>query len=181
MRFASVAGMSSTPQPSEQAVSVPTETRIPDIDLLASIGFSWRELRRGAVADQLRDKLFGEGDSALDPGQVDTLDLLIERDSWRMGDLAEALRVDPSTATRAIQRLEKLDLARRSALPSDGRVVTVSATAAGRERHAIIGERRLKALSQILNRFSPEELVVLEALLGRFVKAIDEVSVTFEP
>ncbi|MFM7092977.1 MAG: MarR family winged helix-turn-helix transcriptional regulator, partial [Actinomycetota bacterium] len=99
----------------------------------------------------------------------------------RMGDLAEALRVDPSTATRAIQRLEKLDLARRSALPSDGRVVTVSATAAGRERHAIIGERRLKAMSQILSRFSAEELVVLADLLDRFVKSIDEVAVTFEP
>jgi DNA-binding MarR family transcriptional regulator len=98
-----------------------------------------------------------------------------------MGDLAEALRVDPSTATRAIQRLEKLDLARRSALPSDGRVVTVSVTPAGRERHAIISERRLKAMSQILSRFSPTELVALEELLGRFVKAIDEVSVTFEP
>jgi hypothetical protein len=68
--------MNSTPQPHKQVVSVPTETHVPDIDVLASIGFSWRELRRGAVADRLRDKLFGEGDSALDPGQVDTLDLL---------------------------------------------------------------------------------------------------------
>lgn len=173
--------MSSTPQPTPRAVSVPVETPIPDINVLAGIAYAWRELRRGAVADQLRDKLFGEGDSALDPGQVDTLDLLVERDSWRMGDLAEALRVDPSTATRAIQRLEKLNLAERSALPSDGRVVTVSITAAGRERHAIIGARRLKAMSQILSRFSASELVTLEELLGRFVKAIDEVSVTFEP
>lgn len=179
--MASVQVMSSTPQPNNQTVSVPVETPIPDINVLAGIAYAWRELRRGAVADQLRDKLFGEGDSALDPGQVDTLDLLVERDSWRMGDLAEALRVDPSTATRAIQRLEKLDLAHRSALPSDGRVVTVSVTPAGRERHAIIGERRLKAMSQILSRFSPAELVALEELLGRFVKAIDEVSVTFEP
>ncbi|MBU3703389.1 MAG: MarR family transcriptional regulator, partial [Ilumatobacteraceae bacterium] len=114
--MASVSLMSSTPQPAVPAVSVPTESQIPDINVLASIGFSWRELRRGAVADRLRDKLFGEGDSALDPGQVDTLDLLVERESWRMGDLAEALRVDPSTATRAIQRLEKLHLAERSAL-----------------------------------------------------------------
>lgn len=179
--FASVRSMTSTPQPSEQAVSVPAEACIPDIDVLASIGFSWRELRRGAVADQLRDKLFGVGDSALDPGQVDTLDLLVERESWRMGDLAEALRVDPSTATRAVQRLEKLDLARRSTLPSDGRVVTVSATAAGHERHAIIGARRLKAMSQILGPFAPGELATLADLLDRFVKSIDEVGVSFEP
>lgn len=172
--------MSSTPN------SLPNSTdevaaSIPDIDVVASIAFSWRELRRGAAASSIRDKLFGEGESALDPGQVDTLDLLVERDSWRMGDLAEALHVDPSTATRAIQRLEKLDLARRSALASDGRVVTVSVTPAGRRRHEIISERRFKAMSHILSPFSPDELVTLEALLGRFVAAIDEVADSFEP
>ncbi|MEY2627460.1 MAG: hypothetical protein RJB08_1219 [Actinomycetota bacterium] len=183
--FASVLHVSSTPnrlpESSIVADSAGTMPSVPDIDVVASIAFSWRELRRGAAGSAIRDKLFGEGESALDPGQVDTLDLLVERDSWRMGDLADALHVDPSTATRAIQRLEKLDLAKRSALPTDGRVVTVSVTPAGRKRHAIISERRFKAMGHILSSFSPEELVDLEALMGRFVAAIDEVAHTFEP
>jgi len=177
--------MNGTPRsghrPEVAATSVSADAAVPDIDAIAAIAFAWRELRRGAGSSAIRDKLFGEGDSALDPGQVDTLDLLVERDSWRMGDLAEALRVDPSTATRAIQRLEKLDLARRSALPTDGRVVTVSATPAGRQRHAIIGERRFKAMSQILSRFTADELVVFAELISRFVNSIDDVATTFEP
>jgi hypothetical protein len=36
-------------------------------------------------------------------------------------------------------------------------------------------------MSQILSRFSADELVVLAELLDRFVKSIDEVAVTFEP
>ena len=179
-RFASVLDVSSTPQRLPETTDS-LASAVPDIDIVASIALSWRELRRGAAASSLRDKLLGEGDSALDPGQVDTLDLLVERESWRMGDLAEALHVDPSTATRAIQRLEKLDLAKRSALPSDGRVVTVSVTTEGRKRHAVISERRFKAMSHILSSFTPAELVTLEASLGRFVAAIDEVAHTFEP
>ena len=154
---------------------------VPDIDNIATIGNAWRELRRGAAGAALRSKLFGEGDSALDPGQVDTLDLLTEREHWRMGDLADALKVDPSTATRAVQRLEKLGLAERKALATDGRVVTVAVTPAGRDRHAIISERRMKAIIEILTDFTPAEQATMAELLDRFVVAIGNVARTFEP
>ena len=154
---------------------------VDDLDNIAAIGHAWRDMRRGAAASSLRTKLFGEGKSALDPGQVDTLDLLVEREFWRMGDLAEALRVDPSTATRAIQRLEKLELAERTTLPSDGRVVTVAVTPAGRARHGIITERRLKVMIKILSDFPPEDQAKLAELMTQFVASIDNVASTFEP
>ena len=154
---------------------------VDDLENIAAIGNAWRDMRRGAAASSLRTKLFGEGKSALDPGQVDTLDLLVEREFWRMGDLAEALRVDPSTATRAIQRLEKLELAERTTLPSDGRVVTVAVTPAGRARHGIITERRLKVMIKILSDFPPEDQAKLAELMTQFVASIDNVASTFEP
>ena len=77
------------------------------------IGTAWKELRRGAAMSILRDHMFGAGKDALEPGQVDTLDLLVQQPAWRMSDLADALRVDPSTATRAVQRLERSGLAER--------------------------------------------------------------------
>ena len=64
------------------------------------IGTAWKELRRGAAMSILRDHMFGAGKDAVEPGQVDTLDLLVQQPAWRMSDLADALRVDPSTATR---------------------------------------------------------------------------------
>ena len=39
------------------------------------IGTAWKELRRGAAMSILRDHMFGAGKDALEPGQVDTLDL----------------------------------------------------------------------------------------------------------
>ena len=82
------------------------------------VGRAWRELRRGASTDVARRATSsagtGEPDS-IEPGQLDVLDLLGVRDGRRMSDLAAALRVDPSTVTRTLQRMEAAGLARRAA------------------------------------------------------------------
>jgi DNA-binding MarR family transcriptional regulator len=83
------------------------------------------------------------------------------------------LRVDPSTATRAVQRLERVGLASRCASPSDKRVVVVSATEAGRSRHADAQARRLDALRAIMEEFDNKERQQLAAYLERFVHALD--------
>jgi DNA-binding MarR family transcriptional regulator len=138
-----------------------------------TIGTAWKELRRGAAMSILRDHMFGAGKDALEPGQVDTLDLLVQQDAWRMSDLAEALRVDPSTATRAVQRLERTGLASRAPSTDDGRVVMVSATPLGRRRHEAIDESRRVAMSTILGPFSPDERQELAALMHRLVESLD--------
>lgn len=145
-----------------------------DRELARRVGLAWREIRRGAAMTVLRDLFFGVGDDALEPGQMDTLDVLVQADSWRMGDLAEALRVDPSTATRAIERLARTGLAERTPCTDDKRVVRVSATAAGRERYAAVSVIRMETLDRILARYAPDERPILADYLERFVAALDE-------
>jgi DNA-binding MarR family transcriptional regulator len=147
-----------------------------DLRLAVRVGQAWKELRRGAAMVAVRDWFYGEGDDALEPGQVDTLDLLAQRDTWRMGDLADALRVDPSTATRAVHRLVKAGLAHRTACRDDGRVVMVAATTAGLQRHEAIVVRRREALAFMLGDFSPSEREDLADLLERFVGALDRLA-----
>ena len=122
----------------------------------------------------LRDHLFGSGDNALEPGQVDTLELLVARDAWRMSELAEALRVDPSTATRAVQRLVKAGIAERTACSDDARVVMVSATEPGRVRHRAIVDLRRATLTAMLATFAPDERGQFAEYLDRFVAALDD-------
>jgi DNA-binding MarR family transcriptional regulator len=145
-----------------------------EMALAQRIGHSWRELRRGAAMSALRGQLFGEGDDALEPGQWDSLDLLVQRPSWRMSDLADALRVDPSTATRAVQRLLKAGLAERATCEDDGRVVRVSASDEGRARHVAISQHRRQLMAHILGRFDDDERERLAELLERFVSALDD-------
>jgi len=141
-------------------------------------GAAWKELRRGAAMAALRDHLFGAGADALEPGQFDTLELLVQRDGWRMSELADALRVDPSTATRAVQRLLKTGLAERHPYRGDGRVVMVSATETGRERYEAIARCRRASMDQILRTFDHEERLQMASLLERLVAAADEVAGT---
>jgi len=122
---------------------------------------------------RLIEHFFGIGDDALEIGQMDTLDLLVQQPEWRMGDLAEALRVDPSTATRAVQRLEKFGLAQRSTGTSDKRVVMVSASASGRARHAEAATRREELLQHIMSAYDPIEFEQLASLMERFVQSLD--------
>lgn len=140
------------------------------------IGHAWKELRRGAAMSVVRDYLFGVGEDALEPGQLDTLDLLAAQHQWRMSELAEALRVDPSTATRAVQRLERSGLAERKPSDQDGRVVIVSATPHGLERHAAIECRRREMMSSMMAEFSYGERRELAELLDRFVASLDHFS-----
>ena len=143
-------------------------------ELAVRIGASWVQIRRGASMGTLRDYLLGSGDEALEQGQMDSLDLLARQSSWRMSDLAEALRIDPSTATRAVQRLVAAGLATRSANDIDGRVVMVEITDAGRSRHADVNTRRGQLMTHMLGAFTPQERPVLADMLERFVAAVDE-------
>lgn len=151
------------------------------LDALAvRIGLSWRELRRGAATGPLREFLYStqgigvdlDGDQ-IELGQVDTLDLLVQRDAWRMSELADALRVEPSTTTRAVQRLERAGLASRRPTADDGRGVVVEITPAGRTVHAAVSARRAELFDHLLRSFDPHELPALAEMLERFAGAID--------
>jgi DNA-binding MarR family transcriptional regulator len=88
--------------------------------------------------------------------------------------LADALRVDPSTATRAIQRLEKFGLATRCSSTDDKRVVVVSATESGRKRHADAAARRQELIIHIMSTFDRDEFGELSMYLDRFVGSLDQ-------
>lgn len=153
----------------------PVDLRQPDQQALAlRIGLAWIEIRRGASMTAVRDHLFGTGEDALEQGQMDTLDLLAQQSSWRMSELADALRVDPSTATRAVHRLIRSGLATRASSAEDGRVVIVEISPAGRVRHGEVAHRRAVVLAHLLAAFEPAERPVLADMLDRFVAAVDD-------
>jgi DNA-binding MarR family transcriptional regulator len=143
------------------------------------IGRAWIELRRGASASALRAYLFGT-EKQLEQGQMDALDLLTRRDERPMKELAARLRVEPSTATRAVQRLENDGLVERFPSPDDGRVVLVRITDEGRRRHDAVAARRSIAMMHILGEFDPGERAQLANLMDRLIASIDDVVHHFE-
>jgi DNA-binding MarR family transcriptional regulator len=144
-----------------------------DRDLVTRIAFAWRELRRGAANNAVREIIFEGDDYSIEPGQFDTLEQLVLHGSISMGDLADALRVDPSTATRAIQRLIKDGLAEKVSHDGDGRVVFVAPSERGRMIHARVVDQRRTLVFAIVEQFEPEERELIAASLERFGKALD--------
>ncbi len=142
-----------------------------DAEQAIRIGRAWIELRRGAWAHSVRSYLFADGDP-LEPGQMDSLDLLARRDRT-MKQLAERLRIDPSSATRAVQRMVADGLAERYDAPDDGRIVMVRISAEGRHRHTAVAKRRAAVMAMLLSEFDSDERAQLAGLLDRFVIALD--------
>ena len=136
------------------------------------IARAMRELRRGAAMQRFRERLYG--DSALDMGQHDALEVIVALGEARMGDVATALRVDPSTATRAVSRLEDAGLVERRRVDTDARAVVVAPTAAGTALHDEIARSARASLAELFGHFSGREQRVLADLLDRLVAGLDE-------
>lgn len=155
-----------------------------NLEIAGRIGRAWREIRRGASAGALKETIYGTNSSPeefIEPGQMDALDLLVTVESCRMSELAEYLRIDPSTATRAVQRLVKDNLATKVNHEGDGRVVEIAATQRGRNIHHIVAERRRGIVLGIMENFPPAERIQLAEFLERFVAVTDSVVANAHP
>lgn len=145
-------------------------------DDVQRIGSAWRQLRRGGSMLELRQMMYGGGKEApLDVAQGDALDAIIELEPVRMGDLAAALRVEASTATRTVDRLAAAGLATRVECPHDRRGVAIKATIQGRRRQSRMVATATETLEEILSVFDPDELRTLGALMERLVDSLDRV------
>lgn len=138
------------------------------------IALAWRELRRGASGAQLRRHLLGPDGPALEQAQIDALEVLAaDTDGMPMSEFADALRVDPSTATRAIDRLERVGLAERSQTDGDRRFVRAKVTAEGTRTMRRIARLRAAGMERLLADFDERERDEFADYLDRFVASID--------
>ena len=140
-------------------------------DDVSRIAAAWRELRRGAAMTALQERMKGE--VGLDLGQRDTLDVLVTTEGCRMSELADALRVDASTATRAVARLVDAGLAERVTCSHDARAVRVHPTAEGRRLNAELVANRRTGMEELLAGFTRAERRALADGMEKLVAALD--------
>jgi DNA-binding MarR family transcriptional regulator len=138
------------------------------------IALAWRELRRGASGPQLRRHLLGPNGPDLEQAQIDALEVLTASpNGLPMSDFADAMHVDPSTATRAIERLERLGLAERAQADDDRRFVRARATAEGTRTMSRITRLQSVGMERLLADFGESEREEFASYLDRFVDSID--------
>lgn len=93
----------------------------------------------------------------------------------RLADLAAALGVDRSTATRMCDRLVRKRLVARRRTQEDRRAVRVSLTAAGAELVAEVSRRRRVEIATIVGRMSAADRGAAVLALRAFADAAGEV------
>src|SRR6202521_1221913 len=154
------------------------DTAQPD-ELMQRVFEAWRELRRGAVRKS-NAHFYGSGPDALDPGQMDVLDVICSRPRWRMSQLAQALYLDPSTVTRSVDRLADYGLVMRVPAADDGRGVQVRATPSGRSLSKTVAQQRRVVMRNILHDMSRDDCERLALALERMVGGVAGYAATLD-
>jgi DNA-binding MarR family transcriptional regulator len=100
--------------------------------------------------------------------------LLAAEGPQAIGTLARQLGVNPSNATRVCDRLQRLDLVRRSRSASDGRAVHVTITQAGRRLVDAVTDHRRREVSAVLGQLSLRQVEAVVTAMTQFNEAAHE-------
>ncbi len=128
---------------------------VPQIDvtrLRVAIARVSRRLRRHELA-------------GLTPTQLAALATVESAGPLRLGDLAAAERIAPSTLTRMVTALEDLGYVERCAVPGDARASTLTITPRGHAALERIRQETTVVLADSLHTLPPDQLAALAAAL----------------
>jgi len=93
-----------------------------------------------------------------------------QQDNPTMGEISEALSISLSTATRAVNFLEKNGWAERQSDTVDGRRIRVGLTDKGQEVLNSMGRYLIHCNREILRYLTPQERIILTTLLDKLTK-----------
>ena len=99
--------------------------------------------------------------------------LLADEGPQRLGAIASAFHLDPSTVTRQAQTVVKLGLAEKTPDPHDRRATLLSLTDIGRTSISEVRTFRRRALDLLLTDWSKDEIEAFGRLLGKFNGTVD--------
>jgi DNA-binding MarR family transcriptional regulator len=106
--------------------------------------------------------------------------VLVAAGDRTVGSIAVQLGVNQSNASRHCDRLQRLGLLERLRSTSDGRVVHVRLTPAGRFLVDAVTERRRADVRRVLDRLTPFDSVAVLSALRAFNEAAGELDREFD-
>jgi DNA-binding MarR family transcriptional regulator len=114
------------------------------------------------------------GEVVLDRSAYGIMCRLADQGAQRLGSLAQAFGLDPSTITRQVQSLENAGLVNRHTDPKDRRASLLDLTAEGHEALATTRAHRREWLRAALDDWPKEDREDFGRLLEKFNLSIDK-------
>lgn len=140
--------------------------------LAAELSTCWRDLASILASRRLHASLHPELGSKLTPSKLRALELLAQHDGLRVGELADRVGVDDTTATRLVDRLEDQGLAQRHSEEADRRATLVELTDEGSELVSGVVAQRQEFFAEVLATLDPEERIQLVRLTEKAALAL---------
>ena len=116
------------------------------------------------------------GELDLDRSAYGIMCRLSDEGPQRLGSLAQAFGLDPSTITRQVQALESAGLAKRATDAADRRASILDLSDEGREVLGRTREHRRARFEQALADWSPKEKAEFGRLLEKFNLSAEQLS-----
>ncbi|KRF15453.1 hypothetical protein ASG90_12225 [Nocardioides sp. Soil797] len=113
------------------------------------------------------------GEVELERSSYGILCLLADEGPQRLGAIATAFRLDPSTITRQVQAVVRLGLAEKSVDPSDRRASLLDLTELGSSAVSEARNHRREMLDRLLSEWSTDEREQFLTSLQRFNETVD--------
>jgi DNA-binding MarR family transcriptional regulator len=111
--------------------------------------------------------------AGLTPSQLSALSIVERSGPLRLGDLAAAEGIAPSTLTRVVTVLEEAGLVMRRPDPSDARASTIAITDLGNQALQRLRDEGTAVLAQSLRLLTPEQRGALAAALPSLEQLAD--------
>jgi DNA-binding MarR family transcriptional regulator len=148
-----------------------------DADRLADeLSRRWYELGSMLRSRRLLASLHAGATAKLTPTSLRALDVLGRAGGLRVGELAERVGVDETTATRLADRLERAGFASRRSVASDRRATEVVLTGTGERMARAAARERLRFFVDVLSALDPHEREELVRLTAKASEALDATS-----
>lgn len=138
----------------------------------AELSRHWHDLGRILASRRLLASLHAGQKPTLTPTRLRALDALAESGGARVGELAEYVGVDETTATRLVDRLESLELVERRSIERDRRATLVALSPAGQRLVAKVAAQRRRFFGDVLAALEPDERDELVRLTAKAAEAL---------
>ncbi|MDU4962189.1 MAG: MarR family transcriptional regulator [Sporomusaceae bacterium] len=112
-------------------------------------------------------KMLDQANLAISPGQMVVLYSLFKKDNISISELSKNVYLDNSTLTGLIDRLERLELVQRAAVPHDRRSYQIVLTEKAKALEPAIRNMMKQVEAKMLENCNEAEAVMLRSLLTR--------------
>jgi DNA-binding MarR family transcriptional regulator len=155
--------------PGKRRLAPPSpESALPDIDVA----------RLRVVLARLSRRLRKHELAGLTPTKLSALATVWRSGPLRLGDLAAAERIAPSTLTRLVSALEEFGYVERCAVPGDARASTLAITPSGENVLERISQESTILLQDSLLTLTADQLAAVAAALPALEQLADALPVT---